>query len=329
MNKILILGSNSFAGSHLVNDSLDKNFKVVGISRSKNLYNPLQPYFKNKNINNFKFYKLDLNKDLYSIIALIKKFKPEYIVDFAGQGMIAPSFDFPEHWYQTNVLSKIKLYNSLARFNFIKKYIKISTPEVYGSTRKKISENDYYNPTTPYAASHAAIDTYLRILNLNYDFPSIITRFSNFYGPHQQNYRLIPNLIIKILTKKLFILEGKGNSIRSFIYASDITNALFKVIKKGKNGEIYHFSGSDFYTIRSIIEKICTSMNVNFNDYIKVGKTRIGLDHSYFMKSQKSKQKLNWSTKISLNSGLLKTIAYFDKNINLINKKPSHYIHKK
>ena len=85
----------------------------------------------------------------------------------------------------------------------------------------------------------------------------------------------------------------------------------------------------DFYTIRSIVEKICTSMNVNFNDYIKVGKTRIGLDHSYFMKSQKSKQKLNWSPKISLNSGLLKTIAYFDKNINLINKKPSHYIHKK
>ena len=67
---------------------------------------------------------------------------------------------------------------------------------------------------------------------------------------------MIPNLIIKILTKKLFILEGRGDSIRSFIYASDITNALFKVIKKGKNSEIYHFSGNDFYTIRSIVEKI-------------------------------------------------------------------------
>jgi len=192
MKKILVLGSNSFAGSCFINFILKKKFKVIGVSRSneKNKYECI--YFKNKNLKNFKFIKADINKNLDKIKSTITKRKINYIVDFLGQGMVAESWINPEQWFQTNIISKINLINFLVKKKIIKKYIRISTPEVYGSSSKKLTENSIQNPSTPYAITHMTIDKYLKLMNTQYSFPVNILRFANFYGKSQPLYRIIP-----------------------------------------------------------------------------------------------------------------------------------------
>ena len=111
--KFLVIGSNSFSGSHFINFLLDKNIEVVGLSRSKEINPVFLKYKKNFNINKFKFYKLNINNNLNFIKKVILSFKPAYIVNFASQSMVAESWIYPNDWYRTNVISQIKLFDFL------------------------------------------------------------------------------------------------------------------------------------------------------------------------------------------------------------------------
>ena len=121
MKKFLVLGSNSFSGSNFINLLLKKNCKVVGISRS-NQYNSVYLSYRNSaNIKSFKFYKLNINKNLKKLLSIVKKFKPNYIVNYIAQGMVSESWLNPEDWYETNVVAQVKIYKELSNFKFIKK----------------------------------------------------------------------------------------------------------------------------------------------------------------------------------------------------------------
>ena len=126
MKKIIVLGSNSFAGSCCIDYLLNKNYKIYGFSRSNEPSKILLKYRFNKKQSNFKFIKFDINNDLNLLKKFIKKNKVDYILDFLGQGMVAESWLNPHHWYQTNVVSKVKLYNFLSKKVKLKKYIRIS-----------------------------------------------------------------------------------------------------------------------------------------------------------------------------------------------------------
>ena len=121
---------------------LSKNIKVIGISRSLEQNPIFLPYkwkenkLKNSGGQNYKFYQIDLNSDLPKLIEIVDKYKPEYIVNFAAQGMVAESWLNPTDWYQTNVVSQVALHDELRKRLFIKKYIHVTTPEVYGSCEK-------------------------------------------------------------------------------------------------------------------------------------------------------------------------------------------------
>lgn len=136
-DKIAVLGSNSFAGSAFVAEALCREHPVFGMSRSKEPDSVFLPY---KHKTNFQFRQLDLNQNLSQIIEVLAEFKPEIIVDFAGQGMVAESWQAPEQWYQTNIVAKVKLHHWLKDQAWLKKYIRISTPEVYGSCDDLINE---------------------------------------------------------------------------------------------------------------------------------------------------------------------------------------------
>ena len=199
----LIIGSNSFSGSNFINFLLDNDFEVIGISRSSEYNKLFLKYKSNKNLKNFKFLKMDLNKDAKKkIISLIKQKKPRYIVNFAAQGMVAESWDNPLDWYHTNLISQVKLLESIKKFRFIKRFIQFSTPEVYGNFDNFLEENFNFNPTTPYANSRASLDLHLRNLSNNYKFPIVFTRTANVYGPRQQIYRIVPKTILSIILKK-------------------------------------------------------------------------------------------------------------------------------
>jgi len=325
--KYLILGSNSFAGASLVNYLLDQNYTVIGVSRSKEPHPIMLPYANNPNIKAFHFYQYDINQHFNELITLINHEKPKFIVDFAGQGMVAESWITPEQWFQTNVVSKIRLHNYLKQCDFLERYVRVSTPEVYGSTEQPVDENQSYRPSTPYAVSHASIDMSLKAFYQQYQFPVILTRFANFYGPHQQLYRIIPRTIIYSLLGKTLQLHGGGLSERAFIYGDDVASGIDCVIKSGKLGETYHFSSGNMISIAALVKTICDHLKIDFQTLAEVVVDRPGKDAKYEMICVKSKNELQWKPKVTLEIGVQNTIDWVHNHINFIKQLPLHYIH--
>ena len=327
--KCLVLGSTSFAGAWFVHEALERGLEVTGISRSAEPGDIFLPYKQSKNIASFSYHRMDLNDDNDDIISLILSEKPDIIIDFAGQGMVAPSWDWPEQWYQTNIVSKVKIHNALKNRDWLKFYVRISTPEVYGSTQGLISESTNYNPSTPYAVSHAAIDMSLLAYYKQYGFPVIFTRFANFYGSGQQLYRIVPRAFYCAMTGETLPLHGGGTSIRAFIHAKDVSSGIFKSMEKGGTGEIYHFSTDEFVTIRDLVEKIADKCGVTMDSFVKVTEDRPAKDQAYFMSCQRAKTELGWLAQYDLDAGLEDTYEWVRANLDIIKELPKDYIHKK
>ena len=176
--KFLVIGSNSFSGAQFVKFLLQQGIEVLGVSRSEELNDVYLPYkWENDTIaGKFIFKKIDLNKNLDELITLLHEFKPEFIVNFAAQGMVAQSWETPQDWYQTNVVGQVKLHDQLRKLPFIKKYVHVTTPEAYGSTDGWIKESFHFAPSTPYAVSRAACDLHLMSFFKAYNFPVVFTR---------------------------------------------------------------------------------------------------------------------------------------------------------
>lgn len=324
----LILGSTSFAGSSLVNYLLSKGERVLGISRSQEAHAAMQPYYTNPNKSAFTFYQCDLNNDFNAIATLINQHKPRYVIDFAGQGMVAESWLDPAQWYLTNIVSKVKLHQLLKECDFLERYVRISTPEVYGQADDVMKEDHPNNPSTPYAVSHAAIDLSLNAFYKQYQFPVILGRFANFYGPCQQLYRIIPRTIIYALTGRKLPLQGGGVSERMFIYADDISSGIYQAIHRGKIGQVYHFTNGPLLSIRRLVEKICSTMNIDMESFVEIAEERAGKDNKYEMDATKARIELDWKPIYTLEQGLEKTIDWVRKNIDDLQTLPLNYIHK-
>lgn len=324
----LILGSTSFAGSSLVNYLLSNGERVIGVSRSAESHPAMQPYFNNPNKAAFTFFQYDLNKDFNSIVELIKQHKPRYVIDFAGQGMVAESWVDPQQWYLTNIVSKVKLHQLLKDCDFLERYVRISTPEVYGQADDVMKEDHPNNPSTPYAVSHAAIDMSLMAFYKQYQFPVVLTRFANFYGPCQQLYRIIPRTIIYALIGRKLPLQGGGVSERMFIYAHDISSGIYQAIHRGSIGQIYHFTNGPLLSIRLLVEKICSMMKIEMESLVEMADERAGKDNKYEMDAAKAQAELDWKPIYTLEQGLEKTIDWVRKNIDHLQSLPLNYIHK-
>ncbi|MCX5713059.1 MAG: GDP-mannose 4,6-dehydratase [Candidatus Omnitrophica bacterium] len=325
--KIVVIGSNSFSGSHFVDFALEEGLDVVGFSRSLEPDAVFLPY-KNKKNPKFVFYQVDLNNDLSKGMDMIRKFCPDYVVNFAAQSMVGESWLHPEHWFQTNVVANVKLHDQLRKCEFLKKYVHISTPEVYGSCSGSVIENTAYNPSTPYAVSRAAADMSLMSFYKTYDFPVVFTRAANVYGPGQQLYRIIPKTILSFLLNKKVPLHGGGHSVRCFIHIRDVVNGTLKAARLGNSGEIFHLSSSKQISIRSLVEMIAKQMNISFVDNIEDTEDRPGKDAAYLLDSSKARSVLSWKDEIGLEQGIDQTIAWVKDNLEVLTKQPLNYVHK-
>ena len=333
--KFLVLGSNSFSGSNFVKKALLIGHQVFGISRSKQPNSVFLPYLWEKNnskkhlINKFNFAQLNLNTELDSIMQIVDSFKPNYIVNFAAQGMVAESWQKPTHWYTTNLLSQVAFHDQIRKKDFLEKYLHITTPEVYGSTNDGwINENTRFNPSTPYAVSRAACDMHLKSFFSAYGFPVIFTRAANVYGPGQQLYRVIPKTILSARTGKKMLLHGGGESSRSFIHIDDVVNATMKLAISGEPGTTWHLSTKESIKIKELVKKICKMCNVEFCNTVDISQERLGKDQNYHLDSKNMRDKHSWEDKISLFSGIKETIKWVDDNLDLLCKLPWEYKHK-
>ncbi|MEI6148663.1 MAG: GDP-mannose 4,6-dehydratase [bacterium] len=325
--RVVVIGSNSFSGSHFVDRLLTEGDDVVGISRSPEP-NPVFLPYKARSTGRLRFFQLDLNKDLGSIIEVIGDFKPDYVVNFAAQGMVAQSWQRPEDWFQTNVMANVKFHDQLRKCEFLKKYVHVSTPEVYGSCEGVVAESTSYNPSTPYSVSRAAADMSLMSFFRAYRFPVVFTRSANVYGAGQQLYRIVPRSILCFLTGKKLALHGGGHSVRSFIHIGDVADGTLRIARMAPAGEIYHLSTPRMITIRALVEMIATRIGIPFDDAVDIVDDRLGKDAAYTLDSTKARAELGWRDTMTLERGIDETIEWVRDHLDVLKQQPWDYVHK-
>jgi len=327
--KIVVLGSNSFSGASFVRTCLGRGAEVIGVSRSAEPHAAFLPYRWTDRTTSLRLFQYDINHHLDAIMAMIDAERPDYVVNFAAQSMVGESWKNPEHWFRTNVVSTINLHEQLRRRDFLRRYVHVTTPEVYGNNASgPITENTPFNPSTPYAVSRAAADMSLRTFFDAYGFPVVFTRAANVYGPGQPLYRIIPRAMFFIRQGRRLGLQGGGQSIRSFIHIDDVCSATWALMKEGRPGETYHISTDRFVTIHALVEHICDMLGASFADCVEITADRIGKDPCYALDSSKLRREFGWKDEIKLEQGLADCLAWVDLYQRALEGQATDYIHK-
>lgn len=326
--RYLVIGSNSFSGASFVARLLDEDCAVVGISRSPEPHPVFLPYRWRSAADRFSFHRLDLNRDLEAIDHLLHDWQPEYVVNFAAQSMVAQSWDHPDHWFTTNVVATVRLHDRLRACKFLRRYVHVSTPEVYGNCTGSVTEDAPFNPSTPYAVSRAAADMSLRTYFAAYHFPVVFTRAANVYGAGQQLYRIVPRAVLSGLLGRRLQLHGGGTSVRSFIHAADVAEGTLRVAREGTAGSVYHISTERTISIRDLVALVAERLGVGFGALVDVAGERLGKDSAYLLDSGRLRRELGWRDVVSLESGIEGTIAWARKHLSTLEAQPWEYEHK-
>lgn len=328
MKKVVVLGSNSFSGSHFVDLLLaGGKYDVVGISRSKEPDNVFLPYKRHKNPA-FRFHQYDLNHHMDKVKKFFDDYKPDCIVNFSALVEVTTSWKVPEQYFQTNTMALVSLAHHLTGAPYLKRFVQISTPEVYGAC-DNATEDQPIRPSSPYAAAKAAGDLYLMALAKQNKFPVVIIRSTNVYGPGQQLFRIVPRTIGFIKMGKHINLHGGGKSVRSYIHIRDISEGEKKAMEQRKNGEIYHLSPTKGIMVRDLVKLICERMGKDFHKVVRVSPDRPGgQDKGYVLNSEKASKVLSWKSVITLSQGIDDVIGWMDNNWPVLKNMPFEYQHK-
>lgn len=329
MKTVVVLGSNSFSGSDFIDLLLSEtDYAVLGLSRSPEKGEVFLPYLRNRNLSRFTFHQMDLNRDMDGIKALLSQVRPASIVNFAAQSEVAPSWKYPEQWFQTNAVALAELAIFLKDQDWLERYVHISSPEVYGTCEGVVKENAPLNPSTPYAASKAAGDLMLFTLVRHFGFPLVMIRATNVYGAHQQLFKIIPRTVIYLRQGQIIELHGGGRAVKSYIHIRDVSRGELAALEKGRPGEIYHLSPDQGLAVRDVVRTICQQMGYNFATAAKTVAERLGQDKAYIIDSGKARRELAWTPRVSLEDGLQGVIDWVGVYWQEISKSPLEYQHK-
>ncbi len=328
MNKIVVLGANSFSGQDFVDLLLDEpKYQVIGVSRSQERSSLFLKYRLRKNLSRYSYHALDMNRDMGKILDMLDAEKPDAIVNFAAQSEVAPSWEHPEHWFQTNTVALSYLVNHLRKQKYLKRYLHVSSPEAYGSCVGTVTEDSPLNPSTPYAASKAAADYLLRTYAKQYGFPLLTVRATNVYGARQQLFKIIPRSAIYIKLGRTIELHGGGKAVKSYIHIRDVSRGEQAILEKGRVGELYHLSPDQGVEVRQVVRTICERLGRRFEDATRAVDERPGQDAAYIIDSTKARTELGWKPTISLEEGLTDVVDWVNENWAAIQAQPLEYRH--
>ena len=279
-----------------------------------------------KNINensNYEFIKGDIaDKELVDNIVE----NVDYIVNFAAESHVDRSIEDPEIFIKSNILGTQNLLNA-AKKHEIKKYLQVSTDEVYGSLPKTgyFTEETPLQANSPYSASKAGADLMVRAYHNTFNLPVNITRCSNNYGPYQFPEKLIPLMISNALEDKPLPVYGDGKNIRDWLHVYDHCTAIDLVLHKGKNGEVYNIGGHNERENIEIVKLILKTLNKP-ETLIKFVEDRLGHDRRYAIDSTKITEELGWKPKYTFETGIVETIQWYLDNQDWIkNVKTGQY----
>ncbi len=326
--RIAVIGSNSFSGSDFIDLLLDdERNEVLGLSRSPEKSGLFLPYRKRAQAN-FQFHQADLNRDMACITGLLEQFRPQAIVNFAAQSEVAPSWEHPEQWFETNVVALARLTNWLRGREWLRRYVHISSPEVYGTCSGTVTEAAPLNPSTPYAASKAAADLFLATLVRQFGFPLVTVRSTNVYGAHQQLWKIIPRSVIYLKLGRRIQLHGGGGAVKSWIHIRDVSRGELAIMERGRPGAIYHLSPVHGHSVREVVALICERMGEDVVAATQDVGERPGQDAAYVIDSTLARQELGWEPQVSLEEGLDGVVSWVTDEWDQIQREPLQYTHR-
>ena len=314
--KIFVTGGAGFIGSEFVRSALGGKLEAFGINPSKVIVYDALTYAGNidnlssvENDKRLEFIKGDIC-DLN-----VEKSIPKHcdlIINFAAESHVDRSIDGPHVFIKSNVLGTQNLLE-VAKKQEVRKFIQISTDEVYGSIENgSWDENFPLAPNSPYAASKAAADLLCLAYNKTYGLPVIITRCSNNYGPFQNPEKLIPFFIKNLIDGKNLPLYGDGKNIREWIHVSDHVRAISFAHKFGKDGEIYNIAGDNEKTNIEITRIILREFGEDDSKIVYV-EDRLGHDSRYALNGNKIRT-LGFKNNVNFNDGIINTIKWYINN---------------
>lgn len=342
MKTYLVTGGAGFIGSNFIQYMFEKynnKIKIINVD-SLTYAGNLDNLRQIEGLENYKFIKVDIC-DRESIRDIFEKNDIDYVVNFAAESHVDRSINNPEIFVHTNILGTLNLLNIAKEywqegeyFKEGKKFIQISTDEVYGSLDKGdeyFYETTPIDPHSPYSASKASADLLVKSYVDTYKFPANITRCSNNYGPYQFPEKLIPLIINNCLQGKSLPIYGDGKNVRDWLYVRDHAKAIDMVISKGKLGNVYNIGGHNEKENIQIVNIILDILNETLpdddlrkknisKDLITYVKDRKGHDRRYAISPDKIKEEIGWYPETSFDEGIRETIKWYLGNEEWLKK---------
>jgi dTDP-glucose 4,6-dehydratase len=328
---LLVTGGAGFIGSCFLRQTLGEHAAAV-VNLDKLTYagnlDSLAPVASHPD---YRFVQGDIG-DRGLVLNLLRTHRPGAIVNFAAESHVDRSIDGPRAFVQTNVVGTFELLDAArAYWNDLGaaeraafRFLHVSTDEVYGSLGPtgRFTETTPYAPNSPYSASKAASDHYVRAFHHTYGLPVLTTNCSNNYGPYQFPEKLIPLMILNAVEGKPLPVYGDGSNIRDWLYVEDHCRAIRRVLEAGRPGEVYNIGGNCERTNRQVVETICATVDALRPDLphrpckslITLVKDRPGHDRRYAMDTSKIERELGWRPQVTFETGLRQTVQWYLDN---------------
>lgn len=300
---ILVTGGCGFIGSNFLNsfvpDNPHTNFiNIDCVNYCSNINNVIVQHFPNYTFYHRKLQDINLSQILvhHSI---------EAVLHFAGQTHVDNSFERPLDFTHDNIVATHILIESCRSYRNLKRFLYVSTDEVYGTSNTCVTENSPMFPSTPYAATKASAELLIQSYITSFAFPAVIVRPNNVYGNNQFPEKVIPKFILLLLNNKPCTIHGTGTHMRSFLHVSDLCNALNIVLTYGEIGHVYNVASNDEYNILDIAKFLVSEIKQTreFDNWIRFVPDRPFNDSRYLLDCNKIKQ-LGWIQKVSFVNGV-------------------------
>ncbi len=328
MKTIIITGGAGFIGSHVVRRFVNNypQYKIVNLDAltyAGNLDN-LQDI---ENKPNYTFEKTDIT-DFEAITKIFNKYRPDGVIHLAAESHVDRSITDPFSFLRTNVMGTCHLLHAakeLWKDNYEgKRFYHVSTDEVYGALEMDgtfFTEDTSYDPHSPYSASKASSDHFVRAYHDTFKLPVVISNCSNNYGSHHFPEKLIPLAINNIQNNRPIPIYGKGENIRDWLFVEDHASAIDTIFHNGKNGDTYNIGGNNEWTNIDLIRLLCSIMDRKLGrnegtsaKLITFVTDRAGHDLRYAINSTKLQTELGWKPSLQFEEGLERTVDWYLSN---------------